>query len=354
VGIAAGYEGGASREADGGGLVSHPPEQAGPAPLPAGDAAPRRRRVSPRRAARSGLLLVALVLCAVAIWSERGDLGDALGRLHWYTVVLAWVAVAVAQVFVLQSWRVLMIDLGSDLPLPAAARIFYLSQLGKYVPGSVWALLAQVELGREHRVPARRSATVGVLILMLSLAAGLLAALLALPLAGAGLAGRYWWAFAAVPLLLAGLHPRVFNPLLARGFRLIRREPPGEPLSLAGVGRSIGWALLAWLAYGAQIWLLAGDLGAGGLRLLPLAVAGFALAWAVGLLVVLAPAGAGAREAVLVVVLAPVLNAGAALLVALVSRALMSLGDLVFAGAAVLAARRHRRSASGVPEAARR
>src|SRR5262249_24963396 len=160
------------------------------------------------------------------------------------------------QVFVMQSWRGLMIDLGSDLPLPAAARIFYLSQLGKYVPGSVWALLAQVELGREHRGPAPRSATVGGLILMLSLAARRWAALLALRRAGAGLAGRSWWASAAVPPLLAGLPPRVLNPLLARGFRLNRREPPGEPLSLPGAARSIGWALLAWLAYGGQIWLL--------------------------------------------------------------------------------------------------
>jgi uncharacterized membrane protein YbhN (UPF0104 family) len=307
-----------------------------------------------RRLSRAGLLLVALVLCAATVWSQHRQLGDALHRLHWYTVPLAGLAVAVAMAFIMQSWRVLMIDLGSDLPLPAAARIFYLSQLGKYVPGSVWVLLAQVDLGREHKVPPRRSATVGVLILVLSNAAGLLAALLTLPLAGEGLARRYWWAFAAVPPLLAVLHPRLLNPLLARGFRLIRRQPPGEPLSLAGVVRSIGWSLLAWLAYGAQVWLLAHDLGAGGARLLPLAVGGFALAWAVGLLVVLAPAGAGVREAVLVVTLAPVLNVGGALLVALVSRVLMSSGDLVLAGAAVLAERRHRRRADAVAEVAHR
>src|SRR5205823_6240647 len=125
-----------------------------------------------------------------------------------------------------------------------------LSQLGKYVPGSVWPLLAQVELGREHKVPARRSATVAVLIIVLSVAAGLLAALLTLPLSGDGLAGRYRWALAAVPLLLAAVHPRVLNPLLAWGFRLIRRQPPGEPLSLTGIIRSICWSMLGWLAYG--------------------------------------------------------------------------------------------------------
>jgi uncharacterized membrane protein YbhN (UPF0104 family) len=310
-------------------------------------------RRSARQAARVALLLLAFALCAVAVWSQRQQLTDALTRLHWYTVLLAELAVAAAMVFVMQSWRVLLVDLGSDLPVPAAARIFYLSQLGKYVPGSVWPLLAQVELGREHKVPARRSATVGVLIIVLSVAAGLLAALVTLPLAGGGLAGRYWWAFAAVLPLLAVLHPRVLNPLLAWGFRLIRREPPGEPLSTSGVIRSICWSLLGWLAYGGQVWLLAHDLGAGGARLLPLSVGGFALAWVAGLVLVIAPAGAGVREAVLVAVLAPALSAGAALLVALVSRLLMSFADLLFAGGAVLAERRHRRSLGSVAEVAR-
>jgi hypothetical protein len=299
------------------------------------------------------VLAAGLALCVAAIWSQRHQISAALHRLDWYTVPLAWLAVAAGMGFAMQSWRVLLADFGSPLPLPAAARIFYLSQLGKYVPGSVWPLLAQVELGREHQVPARRSATVGLLAVAFSLASGLLVAAVTLPLARGGLAGRYWWAFAAVPPLLAMLHPRLLNPLLAIGFRLIRREPPGEPLTLAGVTRSIGFLVLTWLAFGGQVWLLAHDLGAGGWPLLPLAVGGFALAFALGLLVVFVPAGAGVREAVLVVVLAPVLNAGAALLVALLSRVLLSVADLVFAGAAVLAERRHRRSLPDVPEAAR-
>jgi glycosyltransferase 2 family protein len=339
------------------------PAPASPAPPPgaaAGAGPPRApgarrpgRRSVARRLTRLALLLLAVLLCAVAGWSQRHQLATALARLDWYSVLLAELAVAVAGGCVLQAWRVLLADLGTTLPLPAAARIFFLSQLGKYVPGSVWPLLAQVDLGREHRVPARRSAAVGVLIIVLSVASGLLAALLTLPLSGAGLAGRYRWAFAAVPPLLAVLHPRILNPLLARGFRLIRRQPPGEPLSLPGVVHAIGWSLLGWLAYGGQVWLLATGLGAGGARLLPLSVGGFALAWVVGLLLVVAPAGAGAREAVLVVVLAPVLNPAAALLIALVSRVLMSVADLLFAGGAVLAERRHRRALSGVPEVAR-
>ena len=63
----------------------------------------------------------------------------------------------------------------------------------------------------------------------------------------------------------------------------------------------------------------------------------YALAWTAGLLVVVAPAGAGVREVALVAALAPVLDRGAGLAVAVLSRVLMTGGDLAWglAGAAL-------------------
>jgi len=81
-----------------------------------------------------------------------------------------------------------------------------------------------------------------------------------------------------------------------------------------------------WLAFGAHAWVLASRLGADGLRDAT-TVGAFALAWVVGFLVVIAPAGAGPREAALVLALAPVMDTPDALVLALVSRVLMLVGD---------------------------
>jgi uncharacterized membrane protein YbhN (UPF0104 family) len=56
--------------------------------------------------------------------------------------------------------------------------------------------------------------------------------------------------------------------------------------------------------------------------------------------VVFAPAGLGVREAVLVVALAPVVDAGAALVVAVLSRLVMTVADVAWAGLSVLLSRR--------------
>jgi len=60
-----------------------------------------------------------------------------------------------------------------------------------------------------------------------------------------------------------------------------------------------------------------------------------ALAMTVGFIVVVAPSGIGIREAIIVAVLAPVLNGPEALAVALVARLLFTLADLVAAAVVV-------------------
>ena len=57
----------------------------------------------------------------------------------------------------------------------------------------------------------------------------------------------------------------------------------------------------------------------------------FALAYAVGVVIVVAPAGAGAREALIVVLLAPMLGVPEATALALLARVVHTVGDGVMA-----------------------
>ncbi len=62
----------------------------------------------------------------------------------------------------MMAWRSLLADLDSTLPMPVAMRIFFLGQLGKYLPGSVWTVVAQADLGRDHSIPPRRTVAASV------------------------------------------------------------------------------------------------------------------------------------------------------------------------------------------------
>ena len=296
-----------------------------------------------RRVLRWGFLLVAL---GFGIWAVAGQwraVADGLGRLSWPLLAGSLGATLAALGAGMMMWRALLADLGSPLHVVDAAKVFFVGQLGKYIPGSVWPVLAQMELARDLGVPRPRSAAAFFLTYPVYLATGLLVAGATLPVLAGESVARYAWLVALLPLLLAGLHPRVVNAVLNLGLRLIRRPPLERPLSRRGVVTSAAWALAGWAAYGVHLWLLVHGLGATGPAAAVLSLGAFALAWCLGFLVVIAPAGAGVREVAMVAALAPVLDQGPAIAAALVSRLVVSVGDLVcaaLAGAAAKAALR--------------
>lgn len=284
---------------------------------------------------------VALGFAVLALVRYGADMRDAARDLHWQAVLLSGLAGLGFIVLPMLSWRALMAGLGSPLPLDAAFRVVFLSQLGKYVPGSIWPFVAQVELGREHGVPRRRSLTVGLLTVGVSLVVGLAVAAAALPLVSPDAARRYWWVLGAAPLLLGSLHPVVLNPLLDRLLRLARRPTLERRLTLRVIAISAMWSVASWLLAGVHIWILARDLGASGAGSYVAATGAYALAWSMGLLFVVAPAGLGVREVVLTAGLAPMLGSGQVLVVVIASRLLLTVVDLALAAVAVLLGRRH-------------
>ncbi len=306
-------------------------------PVPTGGSLGRRAGL---RWLRAGLITV---LAGFAVWAIVGNwsqVAQALRQLSPWAVVAAFVPGYLAMVVALFVWRTLMADLGHRLSVPAAARIFYLSQLGKYVPGSVWSIVTQIELSREHNIPKRTNVTVGVLAIAVTITSGLSLAAVTLALTGGSALPHYWWILLIVPLFLTGLHPRVLGPVLNRLLRLVRREPLPRTPSWAGLGAVAALQTLIWVCLGLQAWVLLVGLGAPPLRALPVAIGGYALAYSLGQLAVGLPAGAGVREAALTLALSAVVAAPAALVVALLSRAILTAVDLSMAATQYLARRR--------------
>lgn len=292
-----------------------------------------------RKAVRLLFLLVALGFGVWAVAGQWTAVSEGFSRLSWLELAGSFVAVLGALAAGMLMWRALLDDLGSPLAFPDAAKIFFVGQLGKYIPGSLWPVLAQMEMGKDHGIPRARSAAAFFLTYPIYLASGLLVAAVTLPmLAGASVA-RYAWLLLLIPLLAVALHPKVVNGLIAFGLRRLRRSPLERPLTRRGILTSAGWALAGWAAYGVHLALIVHGLGAAGADAVILSFGAFALAWCLGFLVVIAPAGAGVREVAMVAALAPVLDRGSAIAAALCSRLIVSVGDLVCAALAGAAAR---------------
>ncbi|GAA4235721.1 lysylphosphatidylglycerol synthase transmembrane domain-containing protein [Actinomadura meridiana] len=291
------------------------------------------------RALRVVLVLLALGFCAYSVASQWDATVEAFRQMSWATLVGA-LAAGLAGIFAwMLGWREFLSGLGSPLTIRAVFRIYGISQLGKYVPGKVWALVTQIEMTREHEVPPERSFGSTLLAVATSMACGLAVAAVTLPLTSATARDSYWPLFLLAPVLLAMLHPRVVTWCLGLMLRVIRRPPLERPVGLRVTLKAVGWTVLGWVLFGVHTWLLCMAVGGDG-KGLPFTAAGaYALAFVAGFLVFIAPGGIGAREAALTVVLTPVLPAGAPVVVAIASRVLLTAADLGNAGVAFVLGR---------------
>lgn len=298
-------------------------------------------RLARSRPVRVVFLLAAVALAAVAVARREDQVRAALERVDTTTLVLALLAAAANVVVAAAAWRTVLADLGFRLPVRAAARTFLVGQLGKYLPGSVWQVVASAELAADHGVPRRTSAASSLVALLVTSATGvLLGGLLPLMLPPGTLPA---WVVRSSPVIGAGalllLLPPVWNRLAHRVTTLLRLPPTGE-LQLRGLLGASAWNLLSWVCAGLMTAALAAGLGAGAdLRLVLLATVAYACAWVAGTAAVFVPAGVGVREVVLAAALASELDAGVVLVVVILARLVTTTADLVLAlGAALWAA----------------
>ena len=298
-------------------------------------------RAGRRRAIVVVVLLTALAAAVLSLHSRWAELRHAAGQLSPAALGAAFTLVLGSLAVSLLTWRSTLAALGTPVGLRPAGRIFFLGQLGKYLPGSVWPVLAQMELGAAEGLARSQVGTASLLSLALGLPGALLIGLLAAPALLSAGGSAYSLLFVAIPVVALLLWPPVLNPLLARALRLVRRPPP-QLLAGRAVARVALLSGAANLLLGAQAAVLADDLGARGASVLPLAVGGFTFATVAGLLALPVPAGAVVREAVLVATLAPVLPLARAVVLALASRLLLTAADLAAAGAAAVVARNRR------------
>lgn len=234
------------------------------------------------------------------------------------------------------AWRAILLELGPPVSLARVMRIFSVGYLAKYVPGKLPGMIATVKVAMAAGVTLPRMLGAGALTMLLVYLTGATVGLLA----GVEVLGDRagWLAVAAVPIVVVVIWPGTVTGAGRMVLKLLRRPDPTWAPGAAGLRWAVAAQTGSWLVAGVHLWLLAVAMGAPPARSLLLCVGAFCLATTLGLLAVFTPDGLGVREAVLLAALAVVLPMPAATVVALASRLVATVGDVVLGGAALAVA----------------
>jgi uncharacterized membrane protein YbhN (UPF0104 family) len=243
-------------------------------------------------------------------------------------------------------WWLLLRGCGAPSPFWPAASVWGKSILARYVPGNVFMFVGRAWMSHSRGLPVKRVSAAMVYEQALGVCGALMAVAVLFP---------FWeyrpgvtaLSLAAIPVLVALMHPRVFGPLAGRALKLLHREPLEVTLGFGGLIGLLALFTLDWLVAGTGAWMLARSITGLGVDSLPLVIVAYALAYVAGMVAFFIPSGIGVREAVLTASLSKELPGGVALTWTLLLRLWVTVVELVFVGLVVGAERLVRRRDEG-------
>ncbi len=219
------------------------------------------------------------------------------------------------------TWIVLLGAMGEKLRLRDSIAILTVSQMGKYIPGKVWFTLGRIYLARRYGIDEAKTAVSTLVEAGFALLSALLLFGLSLLIIPAGnIPGQVYFAFLLVPLCLVVLYPPILNRLIRFLLRRLKRPVFDIHLSFARSAGLLGLYIAMWLAQGVGVYLLIISFYPLTIDRLPIVIGGYALAWILGFLSFITPAGLGIREGILTFALRFAMPEPIAIIVALLAR----------------------------------
>ena len=213
----------------------------------------------------------------------------------------------------IEAWRATLRVWSESIPFSAAARIWFVSNLGKYVPGKVWQIAAMGALAQKRGVSAAAAIGSSLLVNLVSILAGF--AVIAVTAAGRVGAvvgaqmtsgGERSAQLMVVGVALAGAIALVLAPVAVPRLAALAGKMTGRPLAIPRVPPKAVWVAAAstvasWVAYGIAFFLFARGITprATGNALSYIAV--YTGSYLAGYLALFAPGGVGVREAAIVI-----------------------------------------------------
>ncbi len=244
------------------------------------------------------------------------------------------------------GWQRLLRGLGVRASYVELARLFLVSNLGRYLPGGkAWQMAIIASMATDAGLPPARLAASSLGQGMVGMGVGLLVLVVA---GGSSLdVSPLWFVLSTAGLVALVLAPAVVRalPTLAAG---IETRLPGITSVTARTMWTLIWtAAASWLFWGVAFYALGQAVLATGPSVIT-SVTAWTASFLAGLVLIIAPAGLGAREGVMQAVLTvSTLPAGDILILVVLARVGVTLLDL-FPALLVLAWRRRRKVSSEV------
>ena len=235
-------------------------------------------------------------------------------------------------------WCKLLEYMGHRLSYHDAWYIFYIGNLGRYIPGKVWTVAGMAYLAGKAGIPVTIAGTSAVC----AHAYSLLSTFVFLPIffifKGSESENLMFLWFLPVFFILMvififpGNLERVLNAVLKK----FGKSTVNIGITTLSALKTAGFYFLLWLLFGIAFWIFVSAVVGFG-QVNPFYAAGtWAIAYLIGYLAFFAPGGLGVREGIMVFLLMNILPVGVCIVIAGFSRLIVTIIEILFVVTALL------------------
>lgn len=285
--------------------------------MPAQNPASASQSLTAHPAWRVTQLLLTFVLVGFAGWYLWRQWATAVSSdfdfdLHWLPLAASSAIVLATYGLLIETWRRVLAQLGASVAFGSAAHVWFVSNLGKYVPGKIWQVSAMTVMLGKLGVSLPAAGASAIVMTIANVATGFAIVLLTSATTVRQLAGGSAGVIAATAGLLLCL---VAAPLIARQWNRLATRLGRDQLSItvpfSAIWIAIVGCAISWLLYGVAFKLFVQAILGPSTAPTSAFVTAYTTSYLIGYLTLFAPGGIGAREIVLASVLMPLRIASA-------------------------------------------
>ena len=220
------------------------------------------------------------------------------------------------------GWVLILEKMSLRVETRILLRGWFLSQLGKYIPGKIWTAVSRIHLfpGTGNNVQVGYSILLELILINLT---GLFIFLCTISVWNydiPGLENNYFWLLSAIPVCCVVLHPAIMQSVANRILCWMNKAPIEIQLRFGQILELFLYYVVFWCFYGLAFGILASVFTEVTFRTLTIFAGMYIFSIVVGFVSLISPGGLGVREGILSLLLSTQLEIPVAIYLSVVSR----------------------------------
>lgn len=284
-----------------------------------------------------GVIILIIFFLGRVLVNNWQQVKDYPFTFNYFYLLVSFIFLILGLIGMSLVWRKILYDMEktSQINVWSTIKIYVYAEFSRYIPGSVWSVLARVLLGRPYGFSSQNLLAASLLDVGLSAAAVLSLGVVFVFLSVGN--------FSSLAFVLAGgagifgliiMHPNFFYPLLNLILKKIKRE-------VVDVKHFLKYSqmLKAWLSYGVCYLLQAAGffffvmaVGTVSWNFLSGIMGAYLLSIGLGVVMIFLPSGLGVKEGTMALILKFYFFAGMAVFLSLLSRLWFTAAELILLG----------------------